>query len=290
MSFQAAAQQATEGLMEINGTRLWVAVHGQGEPIVVLHGGPGLNYSYFRPHLAELEKKFTVIYYDQRACGQSVTPSEDSVGIKFLVDDLEAIRKLFNIKKLNLLTHSWGAMLAAHYALKYPDNIRKIVFSNPALLSREYDEAVAKKIKDKTTPEDSIARARLITSGNLTVKQYEDFFLLSFKASAFRPKNLERLNLHLPQNFIEANKVLFTGLMKDDIQGLNLYNSLGSLKFPVLIIHGQADIIPMIAIDRLKSSLPHASVQVFSQSGHFPFIEETKKFNATVSRFLQEKK
>jgi proline iminopeptidase len=287
-SFKVVAQNPTEGLMDVNGTKLWISVHGQGEPVVVLHGGPGLNHSYFKPHLAALEKNFSVIYYDQRACGQSLIPGEDSITMKLFVDDLEAIRKKFNIKKLNLLAHSWGAVLAAHYALTYPDNISKLVVSNPAMLSREYDEALAKRIKDRTTPEDSVARANLLASNSISIKQYEDFFMLSFKGSAYNPKNLVNLNLNLPDNFIEANKALFTGLMKDDLHSLNLYNSLGKLSFPVLIIHGEADIIPEMSIERLKTSLPNAHVIVFEKSGHFPFIEQTKKFNAVTISFFKE--
>jgi proline iminopeptidase len=283
----ANAQNPTEGLMDINGTKLFVAVHGQGEPVIVLHGGPGLNHSYFRPHLTALEKKFSMIYYDQRACGRSLVPPEDSIRIKLFVDDLEAIRKKFQIQKLKVLAHSWGAVLAIHYALAYPDNIQKLILSDPSMLSREYDEAVAKRMRDKTTAEDSTARAQLIAAAPLTAKQYENFFLLSFRISAFDRKNISRLQLNLPPNFADANKALFTGLMRDNIQGLNLYNSLGKFKFPVLIIHGEADIIPSTSIDRLKRSLPNAHVMYFTKSGHFPFIEETRKFNTVASRFLK---
>ncbi len=71
----AFAQGDFTGLKKINGAALFISVRGSGEPLLVLHGGPGLNHSYFLPFLAKLEEKYRVIYYDQRACGRSTTPS-----------------------------------------------------------------------------------------------------------------------------------------------------------------------------------------------------------------------
>jgi proline iminopeptidase len=70
-----SAQSDVEGLKKINGTSLFVSVKGSGEPLLIIHGGPGLNHSYFLPFLQGLEKNLRVIYYDQRACGRSLTPS-----------------------------------------------------------------------------------------------------------------------------------------------------------------------------------------------------------------------
>jgi hypothetical protein len=43
-----ALAQSETGLKTLNGTRIFVSQNGQGEPLVVLHGGPGLNHSYFK--------------------------------------------------------------------------------------------------------------------------------------------------------------------------------------------------------------------------------------------------
>lgn len=245
MSFSLQAQQQLSELKDVNGTKLFVSVRGNAkEFLLVLHGGPGLNQAYFKPHLSDLEKKFRVIYYDQRASGQSRIPATDSISIKFLVNDLEELRKLFNIKKINILAHSWGAVLAMHYALTYPRQVDKLILCNPAMLSREFDQEASKLSKAKTSREDSLHRAQLMASGEMDVKKYEDFMLLSFKSSAFNPANMMKLDLNLPPNFPEASKALFTGLMKDPAHQMDLYPKLSSLKFPVLIITGVADIIP----------------------------------------------
>lgn len=85
--------QDFEGLRTINGTKLFLSIKGKGETLVLLHGGPGLNHSYFKPHLNGLEKKFRVVYYDQRASGRSSTPSPDSITIKLLVKTWRAFAR-----------------------------------------------------------------------------------------------------------------------------------------------------------------------------------------------------
>ena len=290
LNFAATAQQF-EGRKKLNGTDLFLSIQGKGEPVVVIHGGPGLNHHYFKPHLNALEKKFKVVYYDQRASGSSSIPSPDSISSKFFVDDLEAIRKELNIKKLNLLPHSWGAVVAVRYALTYPDRVNKIILSNPALLSREFDSEVRAMMKKRMSKEDSTQQAAIFASADLMdSKKYDKLMHISFRTSAYDKLNMSKLDLNIPTNFMTANKALFGGLMKDPVAQANLYDSLKSFRFPVLILYGEADIVPEAAIKKLKQNLPNAEFVVFKKSGHFPFVEETEKFTAVVTDFLKRKK
>ena len=276
-----------EGKKRINGTNLYFSVKGKGDYLLMIHGGPGFNHSYFTPHLKALEKNFTVVYYDQRACGKSSIPASDSISLKFLVDDIEAIRKVLKTERINILAHSWGVVLAIRYAIQYPARIHKMILSDPVMLSREYDQEAAALVQKNSTKEDSVARAKILSDGNLDTKDYEDLFLLSFKPSAFNKGNVAKINLNLPDNFGAASKALFTSLMKDPSMNANLYDSLSSLKFPVKVIHGQADVIPISSIERLKTELPNVKIDVFKQSGHFPFVEESVLYNEKVTAFIK---
>ena len=275
-----------EGKKRINGTNLYFSVKGKGEYLLVIHGGPGFNHSYFKPHLKPLENNFKVVYYDQRACGHSSIPAPDSISLKFLVDDIEAIRKVLKTEKINILAHSWGVVLAIRYAMKYSGRINKMILSDPVMLSREYDQEAAAVVQKNSTKEDSVARAKILSDGNLDTKDYEELFLLSFRPSAFKKDNVAKINLNLPDNFGAASNALFASLMKDPSMNANLYDSLSSLQFPVKIIHGQADVIPLSSIERLKQELPNVKIEVFKKSGHFPFVEEPVLYNERVTAFL----
>jgi proline iminopeptidase len=282
----AIAQTDNTGLKKINGTSLFLSVKGSGDPVIVIHGGPGLNHSYFIPHLQALEKNLKVVYYDQRACGRSLTPSADSISMRFLVEDIEAIRKELNVEKVNILAHSWGAVLAAHYASQYPDRIKRFIFSNPAMLSREFDQEAAVLVKQKTTKVDSVDRANIFGSGTLDNKKYDELIRISFRISAYDRANISKMNLNLPPNFLESNRTLFNALMKDPSFNSDMYNVLPSFNFPVLIIHGQSDVVPQRSIERLEKGLPNKQLILFKKSGHFPFIEETDTYNDAVLKFL----
>ena len=277
------------GLKKINGTDLFVSIQGQGDVLVVLHGGPGLNHSYFKPHLDGLHKKFNVVYYDQRACGQSAAPDADSISLEFFINDIEALRKELEVHKISILAHSWASILAVNYALKYPDRINKLILSNPAPLSKAYEKEMSVFIQEHTSSADSLNRASIISNKDFTLKNFEKLFKISFRASAYNPDNMERLQLNLPENFLRAQQALFTGLGKDLTQ-YNFYSELKKFQFPVLIIQGKADGIPMASITKLKDSISKSTVVVFEKSGHFPFIEETMLYSKTVSKFLSSMK
>ena len=286
-SLAFAQMEDFAGRRKINGTNLYFSVKGKGDYLLMIHGGPGFNHSYFMPHLKALEKNFTVVYYDQRACGKSSIPASDSISLKYLVDDIEAIRKELKTEKINILAHSWGVTLAIRYGIKYPGRIHKMILSDPVMLSREYDQEAAALVQKKSTKEDSVARAKILSDGNLDTKDYEALFLLSFKPSAYNKDNVAKINLNLPDNFGAASNALFTSLMKDPTMNANLYDSLSSLRFPVKVIHGQADVIPLSSIERLKQKLPNVKVDIFKQSGHFPFVEESVLYNERVTAFFK---
>lgn len=288
ISLQAAGQSnRIEGRRKVNGTDLYMDIRGKGEYVLVVHGGPGLNHSYFQPYLDGMEKDFRLVYFDQRACGQSAIPPTDSISIKLMVDDIEDIRKELGIEKLNILSHSWGGVLAAWYGITYPSHVKKLIFCDPAMFSREYDAEAAALMRQKSTKQDSVDRAQIMAKGDLDVPDYEKLFLLTFQLSAYNRSNISALHLNLPQNFKAANEALFTALSADPAMRANLYDSLHSFHFPVLIVHGASDIIPLAAIKRLKEEIPQARIEIMNHSGHFPFVEEPEYFRKTVTQFLK---
>lgn len=66
---------AQEGTFRASGVRFYYKRVGTGEPVVVLHGGPGINHSYFLPQMGELARTYQLIFLDQRAHGRSSPPA-----------------------------------------------------------------------------------------------------------------------------------------------------------------------------------------------------------------------
>jgi proline iminopeptidase len=292
LSGAACAQSISfEGTKRVNGTQLFVKVLGKGEPLLVVHGGPGMNHTYFLPHVNTLAKKFKLIYYDQRASGQSAVPHPDSISLDFFVEDIEALRKEFKIDKLHVLAHSWGAIPVIQYALDYPDRVKKIVFVNPVPLSTEYNAELAELQKKRLTKQDSIDRSQLLASSEFKEgksEAYRKLLMLSFRHSFFKAANYNKMQFTMPSNYVEASRALFTGLGKD-LSQYNYYESIKELNVPVLLIHGAADVTTPAIQSRATDAIKQSRLVVFKASGHFSFIDETEHFRKEVTAFYQKK-
>jgi pimeloyl-ACP methyl ester carboxylesterase len=66
----ALSAQSRQGLLSLPEGRLFYEVVGTGDPIFVVHGGPGLDHRYLRPGLDVLASSHALVYYDQRGTGR----------------------------------------------------------------------------------------------------------------------------------------------------------------------------------------------------------------------------
>ena len=100
--------------------------------IFLLNGGPGLPCNYLRdPHIKLIKKGFRIFTYDQLGCGKSSKPTNSTLwDINRYVEEVEYVRKEFNLGKIILLGHSWGGWLGIEYAIKYQNNIEKLILEN----------------------------------------------------------------------------------------------------------------------------------------------------------------
>lgn len=117
-----------ERFIESGDAELFCKVGGKGEPLIVLHGGPGMSHDYLLPYMKRLEKNNFVIFFDQRGCGKSTGEiNAETINIATYLEDIEAIRKEFGFEKVSVLGHSWGGLLAMEYAIAYPQSIDKLI-------------------------------------------------------------------------------------------------------------------------------------------------------------------
>jgi proline iminopeptidase len=103
-------------------------------PLIVVHGGPGLDYEYLKP-LRALSNDYRVIFYDQRGTGLSPRVDKKFLTIAQSLDDLHSIVQHFrNGKKVILIGHSWGATLVTGYLSMYPEMVSQAVIVEPFIL------------------------------------------------------------------------------------------------------------------------------------------------------------
>lgn len=116
------------GYVTVNGVRSWYDVQGEGEPIVLLHGGFSDSRD-FGHNLARLAGKFQVFLLDRRAHGR--TPDvEGPVTLELLADDVIAFIESVVGRPAHVARYSTGGFVGLAVALRRPDLVRKLVLLN----------------------------------------------------------------------------------------------------------------------------------------------------------------
>lgn len=276
------------GLVSINGTELYCKIIGSGEPVVILHGGPGLDHTYLLPHFLALADKYQLIFYDQRGGGQSsINVDTASISMENFIEDLEGIRKHFEVGKISLMAHSFGGLIAMNYAIKYPENLNSLILIGSVAPTSEMMQSASLLDAANVSPEDSIEFNEILTSeemANGDAAAIEKLMRLSFKRQFFNKNFADSLNLSITERFITTSGLL-SGLQKDLID-FDLTDELAQVTVPTLIIYGDYETTYKVSDEILYKTMPNGQNWVLRDCGHFPFIEKKNDFERIVNNFM----
>lgn len=274
----------------VNGIKLFCESIGDGSPVIVIHGGPGLDHTYLLPQMLELAKHYKLIFYDQRGSGKSTGKIDsNSITIANFVSDLEGLRKALHLDRINILAHSWGTLLAMHYAIAYPNKVKKMILVSSMGATSNFLAAFAHNREIRRTRKDSIALVRIALSKGFAKRAppvMENYARIFFR-SYFHNQSLAQ-NLNITFNSETAKNLLpILILLSKQFASYNLTYQLRKIKFPVLIIHGDDDPIPLKYAEELHSIIKGSELVVMKNCGHFPFIENTGQFTRACETFLK---
>ena len=278
-----------DGFVDTNGTTLYYKTMGSGEPIVVLHGGPGFDHQQFLPFIWELSSDYKVILYDQRGTGLSSGPVDSaSITIDNFIEDIEGIRRAFDIERMNLLGHSWGGILAMHYGISHPDRLKSLILCSTAASIQSFDDMDEAKMRN-WLPEDieliqSIAASEEFQNND--PEAIERFWRVYFRAYFVDPTLVETMNLTFTDNTIQNSNAV-AGLILNSVGAFDLHEDLGVIDAPTLVIHGDSDPMPYEYAERIHESIPGSELVIAENSGHWLFVDATEQFRSSVDDFLR---
>ncbi len=253
---------------------------GEGLPLIVHHGGPGLDQTVIAPHLSPLAQHMQLTCYDHRGSGRSASPQgPDPYNIDRFVGDLDALAKTLEVRPFALLGHSFGGIVALHFALAHPDQLTHLILVcapashdfiqdvEEALPSRLEQEALAELSSlQESEPSDQVMRRSLEL---LAPIYFHD------------PARVSELGLDSVQFGPESQAVW------DSLEGFDLRPRLSEIQVPTLVIAGDSDL--SVTPERARETadaLPHGKLLVIENSGHYPFIEQPAPFLSGVLQFL----
>jgi proline-specific peptidase len=277
-----------ESYVELNNINLAYEIHGEGYPLILLHGF-AMYKEFWKWQVRELSKEFKIVTLDIRGCGKTDHPVEPfSMGD--LADDIRELLDYLNIEKTHLGGHSLGGMIAQHFALKYPNRLNKLILmstfanlpmskSGLEMYKRSQLSFYEAKVKDPS-------------------KAFWDKMKQRFSRNFFKEMNQNPSkqfhNMFSANDLMKLEKMNGTSKHQDILNLINaitLHNTvdrLREIKNETLILAAAKDrIVPLLANELLNEKIPNSKLSQF-KSSHFFMLEEAPNFNLEVLTFLKQ--
>lgn len=244
-----------------------VSVQGSGTPCFFLHGGPGMDSSYFFPYLEPLTKIFQCHLIDLRGCGRAPRLDRSEYTVEKMLQDIEAYRKQCGSKKIVLLGHSFGAVLAMEYALAFPQNVQALILVATAARSDFLRDTTrnSKQFPDVMQAQRSYA---------LSARKDADFAALVFGSIPlyFAPGFEASAEIMLKKIHYGAD--CYAAVSQNILNNYSLLSQLHEIKASTLVLGAGADLVTPPEYNReIAERLPHAVYHEVAGAGHFPFFE-----------------
>lgn len=286
----ALASAQTEGYSaNVDGSQTFYKIYGKGKPLLIINGGPGMNSHGFEALAKKLAEKYNVILYDQRGTGKSVLQklNSETINMKLMAEDIESLRKNLKIEKWSILGHSFGGILAAHYATIYPDKIEKIVFSASGGIDLGLTAYVSASINSKLTKieRDSLSYYNAkIANGDTSKKTALGRGRALAPAYLYDKKNILVLAERLTQGNSTINMLIWNDL--DKIK-FDCKPKLTTFTQPVLIIQGKQDIIKPETAEIAHSVLKKSKIVYLDHCGHYGWLDAEEDYFKSLFDFLK---
>ncbi|MDO7908180.1 alpha/beta hydrolase [Paenibacillus sp. JX-17] len=276
------------GMLEVNGTKLWHLMNGQGLPVVLLHGGPG-SYDYMEPVAEMLTRDYQVIRYDQRGSFRSAKKGPYHTAI--MIKDLEQLRMSLGIERWVVCGHSWGAFLALAYTACYEERVEALIYMSGTGIDpdwhQDYRVNRLKLMQAADREEYTYLRS---TVEQLSGKEQENALnrirYLSAGTDLFYP---ERRHL-LPKTESPYLNAEVNASVNSDTANWMVKNDfrlqVRKIRVPSLFVHGAADPRPAGYAARLSQLLSNSRMKVLPQAGHYPWIDQPALLCQTLRDFL----
>lgn len=269
-------------------TAIYFRTFGEGKPLLIINGGPGMNSNGFENLAQQLSTRNTTIIYDQRGTGKSKLNVLDTITLtmKLMMDDMEAIRKALKIEKWAILGHSFGGILASYYATQYPEHVEKIVLSASGGIDLDLLTYVGAAINAK------LSKDELATMNEWTAKISAgdtSHFARLQRGKALAPAYLyDRKYIPLLAERLTQGNGVINQLMWDNLRKIqyDCSKNLQGFNKPVLIIQGKEDIIKAETAEKAHKVFSNSKIVFMEHCGHYGWLDNPEIYFQEVSNFL----
>jgi proline iminopeptidase len=308
-STPAAAQPSVypqqEGYVDAHGVLIYYVAFGDGSPLVVVHGGPGANHDYFLPWLLPLARAHRLIFIDERGSGRSQRLQDASLyTVEAMVEDVEDLRVALNLGKISLLGHSYGGVLAQAYALKYQQNLTRLILDSTFPSTRQMNEVLARE--KAQMPPAKLARLNQLEQAGLFGKgeawehgRYPaEYATLAWGPGYFpflygaRPDSTYDPATGAPTNW-ELYRAMWGEhgefVIDGNLKSVEYVDRLPSIHVPTLILAGDHDECDPSLSREMHEKIAGSQLVILPNSGHMNFVDQPDLWQQAVEGFLSGK-
>ncbi|MFI1102125.1 alpha/beta fold hydrolase [Streptomyces melanogenes] len=272
-----------------DGTELAYHVHGEGEPLLCVPGGP-MRASAYLGDLGGLAAHRRLVLLDLRGTGDSQVPADPTTyRVDRQVADVEALRDHLGLDRVDLLAHSAGGDLALLYAARHPHRVRTLtlVTARARALGADFTEEHRREAAALRTNEpwfdaahDAYERIWAGSEADADWDAVAPFFYGRWDAAAraHAAADVEQSNFEAAEVYAESGA--FSPAAARAV--------VETLDAPVLLLAGELDSGPLPRVAAgIAELFPKAQLTVQPGAGHFPWLDDPQGFTRTVTAFLQ---
>ncbi len=274
-----------------DGVRLWATEHGTGHTVVI----PGA--ALLEDDLDPLIQEFHVVLYDIRNRGRSdPVPLTGEVGVPVELDDIEAVCNEFRVRTFSLIGWSYVGAEVALFAARKPAGLQRVAMICP-IAPRElppnsamkryqvrYDQAIAdlNAFRVSQTSEQQLGAVRMAKAFYDAVTP----LALGDPGNYFhRRSDPSRFPNERPDQMMGALERVWETFAVD---GYDLRPAVSEVTAPVLVVHGDADRMPLEGSLEWAASLQNSRLVRLPGVGHFPFFEAPDDLYPVLSAFFSD--
>ena len=289
----APTPASQSGHLAVSGARLYYESIGRGDPVIVVHGGPGMDHAYLRPGMDALATTHRVVFYDQRGAGRTEGEANSrAVTLDLFMSDVSALADSLHLGRFTLVGHSFGGLLAMHYAARHPERLRALVLINTVEPGRKYTIPMTDMMMKKRTAEDQAETQRLMQSDAMKRRDtsaVNAMLRLSFRSLFADRARADQLRLSLDPRTVNNMANVATNLIRS-MGTFDFWPVAARITAPTLIIQGVEDAMPLQMLRELQQTIPGSELVLIDDAGHFPYIEQPGPTFEAIRRFLASRR
>ncbi len=276
----------TELFAEVNGIKLCYEIHGEGEPVILIHGWGGTKEGWLI-HVGALSEHFKVIIIDNRGAGKSDHPNIPYT-MDMYAEDINGLLDYLKFEKTHVVGSSLGGMIVLNYVLKYPERVNKLVLINtwPGFPNEQGPEMYK---NGKNTYFQDLKKDPL----NTFLKSAKASFSREFwKKMAEDPKK-KFFGLWSVEELIERELKNPYSIQDNEnaanaVKGHNTFDRLHEIKSETLLLCGEKDRIAPVSVNQnMHERISNSTLKVIKDARHNLPLEKTLEVNQILLDFLK---